>query len=209
MPSLLPEPLQCTLGRNSSWSRSCPSLTVSGCTYTKVFWVCTFQSEQPQSTQHLSFSLCSPVRDGVCQCRGQVVLQGLGMELLEWAFFDSQMESWHSSVVKRVCSFMPCLPRPSGTAQAKSRTSKFRIETFFSCLQRLLEKATVAGILRASLWSKGDVLLQNSIILPSFPVGYPCQRISRQRLIRNRKKPPKIVKLKPSGTELLRVHRGS
>lgn len=80
---------------------------------------------------------------------------------------------------------------------------------FLSRLQRKPEEATVAGFLRASLWNKGAVLLQNSIVLPSFPVGYPCPRISRQRLIRNRKKPSKRVKLKSSGTELPRVHRGS
>lgn len=138
MPSLFPEPLQCTLGRNSSWSRSCPSLTVSGCTYTKASWVSTFQSEQPQSAQHFSFSFCSPVLDSVRQCGGQVILQGFHTELLQWAVFDSQeMESGHSSVVKRVCSFMPSLPGPSGTAQAKSRTSEFQSGAFSQLLAKV------------------------------------------------------------------------
>lgn len=57
------------------WSISCPSLTVSGCTYTKAFWVSTFQSEQPQSARHFSSSFCSPVVDSVCEHGGQVFLQ--------------------------------------------------------------------------------------------------------------------------------------
>lgn len=36
LPSLFPKPLHCTLGKNSSWSRSCPSLTMSACDYTKA-----------------------------------------------------------------------------------------------------------------------------------------------------------------------------
>lgn len=73
----------------------------------------------------------------MCECGGQLVLQGFDTELLQWDFFDRQeMESWHSSIVKRVCSSMPCFCGPSGTAQVKSRTSKLQSETFSQLLAK-------------------------------------------------------------------------
>lgn len=121
-------------------------------------------------------------------------------ELLQWAFFDSQKtESWHSSVVKRVCRSMLCLHGPSGTAQAKSRTPKFQSETFYQLL------AKGAGEGHGGWEFEGFLVEQRG----QFSCGYPCVRISRQRFNRNRKKPSKPVKLNSSGTELPSVHRGS
>lgn len=191
MPSSFPEPLQCTLGRNSSWSRSCPSLTVSGCTCTKAFWVSTFHSEKPQSAQHFFLLFCSPVLDSVCEPGGQLVLQGFDTELLQWDFFDKEeMESWHSSVVKRVRSSTPRFRGPSGTAQAKSRTSKLQSETFSQPL------AKVAGILRASPWSKRAVLFQNSIIFPSLSCGVTLSKDFQAEAYQEQEKAIKLSQAK-------------
>lgn len=91
LPSLFPELLQCTLGRNSSWSRSCPSLTVSGCMYLhksllgQYFPVCT-----ASICLAFLFPFCPPLLDSVCERGGQLVLQGFDTELLQWDFFDRQ-----------------------------------------------------------------------------------------------------------------------